>query len=269
MTVSDYPDFIDTSTINALPAPLFQHGTFSVGGGNTHTLGPAQITALGYEAIFSVSIANTSTIPFVTLQVIHTDLGSGMTVSEEDWTLAAGPTGSPCTYQITGPTKGSQVQLAFTNLDPSLSMLISHASLTNSRLYARDRAITTVYNAPPGFTGPGINNLAGIIASVNGATVSPMSSITRLFPVYSGDVWLWTDQQGVAGGSSNFIFQAAPISTYGSAPLFGTAPSGGTSSGVGTVLRLHRGHLLMTFNNQSAGSTATVNCKMIALNERI
>lgn len=269
MTVSDYPDFIAANTINALPAPLFQHGTFSVGAGNTHSLGPAQITALGYEAIFSVSVGNTATIPFVTLQVIHTDLGSGMTVSEEDWTLAAGPTGSPCTYQITGPTKGSQVQLSFTNLDPSLSMLISHASLTNSRLYARDKGITTVYNAPPGFTVPGSNNLAGIIASVNGASVAPLSSITRLFPVYSGDVWLWTDQQGAAGGSSNFMFQAAPVSLFGSAPMFGTAPSGGTPSGVGEVVRLHRGHVLMTFTNGSSSATATVNCKMIALNERI
>jgi hypothetical protein len=245
----------------------FAKTNFFVGTGGNHIAGPTMLNQPSYELQVQFSTNVAATIPFMDMTIIWNDSISGLVVAEEEWVLgAAAPFGSPNVYSIKGPTKGDQVTLNFLNLDPGFSIETTFTMLVNSRNLNRDKIYTLAYVAPPGFISPGQGGFTNVIATINGAMIPGGSNISRLFPPYAGDVWLWVDQQGNTSANSSLMLQVAPLSFFGSAPFFGAAESGGTPTGTGVITRFPRGHVLFTYANGGI-ATSTVNCKVIALDE--
>lgn len=233
--------------------------------GNT-LISPMLLNQNGYELQLKINVNPSSTVPFLDMFIMWSDSVSNQVVAEEEWVLAAGPTGSGNVYSIKGPTKGDTISFNLVNLDPTFIINAQLTLLINSRQWLRDRIYTLSYTAPPGFAIANTRGFTDVIASVDNLTVHPGTK-QILFPPYAGDVWLWVDQQGNTSANANFFLQVAPTSVFGTAAFFGANPSSGPPTGSGAVTRFPRGHVLMTYTN--GGSVdSTVNCKVIALDER-
>lgn len=274
------PDFIDFQDVqgaaNAIAAtgvPLLSNSTvqiaqatFLVPAGALVQLPILPVTQLGYELQISASIGGAATVPFVQLEMQWTDQLSNLIVADEKWGIACGSGAAVNTIVLTGPTKGSQLGVQLKNQDPAVAATVQLVMLYNSRVYARDRAIQTVTNNPPGYTYFGDKSSYGIIGTLSAITVNPGGQQVRLFPLYAGDVLFYADQAGNAAANSQLQLQVAPVSVFGTAAFWSSSPSGGVGSGTTQILRFPRAPVIMTYNNTGA-STATINAKVIALDE--
>lgn len=273
----DYIDFQDiqgaANAIAATGVPLLSNSTiqiaaatFIVPGGQLVQLPVLPVGQLGYELQISASIGNTATVPFVQLEMQWTDVLSNLIVADEKWGIPCGSGASVNTIVLTGPTKGSQLGVQLKNQDPAVVATVQIVLLYNSRTYARDRAIQTVTNNPPGYTYVGDKSSYEVIGSLSAINVNPGGNQVRLFPLYAGDVLFYADQAGNAAANSQLQLQIAPTSVFGTAAFWSASPSGGVGSGTTQILRFPRAPVIMTYNNTGA-SVATINARVIALDE--
>jgi hypothetical protein len=274
------PDFIDFQDVqgaaNAIAAtgvPLLSNSTiqvaqstFIVAGGALVQLPVLPVSQLGYELQVSASIGGAATIPFVQLEMQWTDILSNLIVSDEKWGIPCGNGAAVNTIMLTGPTKGSQLGVQLKNLDPAVLATVTIVMLYNSRTYARDRAMQTVTNNPPGYTYVGNHSAYGVVASLSAFPVNAGNAAQRLFPLYAGDVSFYCDQAGNGAANSQLELQIAPITTFDTAPLWSASPTGGVGNGITQILRFPRAPVLLTYTNTGAAQ-AIVNAKVIALDE--
>lgn len=277
MTVqTDYADFqtpgANAQAISVTGVPLLSlFGTvltsvsYFLNGGANRTFGPFTVNQIGYEIFISAKIAAAATVPFLTATLTWFDGAGSFVVGQEEWIIPCGNT-TASIITGSGPTKGAIGQLFITNLDPSAQATITNVMFQNSRVYIRDRWIENTVGDVPGFTSSGGNALAGILASLNAVTVGIGATVTRLFPLYAGDVWFYLDQGGAGAANFSFNLRPAPISFLGSGVMHSGNPSGGVGTGQGVVLRFPRAPIELQMTN-SGTVASTVNCKVVQLDE--
>lgn len=252
------------------PSTLIGSGVkqvFAISGGGNQIIPPTSLNQAGYELQVQLGINNASANPFLDMIMTWSDSVTGLVVSTEEWVLAAGPNVNNNIYMIKGPTKGDQLSMNLINLDGAHTLTATVTVAVNSRGWTRDKIYTLAFNNPPGFTSAGGRGFTNVIATLDNLSIGAGNSVSRILPIYAGDVWLWVDQQGNAAGSANLTLSLVPTSIFGTASIFGASPSGGPGSGTGIVKRFPRSHVLLTYTNGGTVSS-TVNLKVVALDER-
>ena len=274
------PDYVDFGEVqgaaNAIAVtgvPLLSNSTVQIGqqtlvipANSLFQLPILPVTQPGYELQVSVSVGGAATIPFLQMELQWTDPIFNLLVADEKWALACGNSPAVNTFVLTGPTKGNQLGIQFKNLDPAVPITMTIVALYNSRICSKDRVIQVVTNNPPGFTYAGDHSSYGVIATLSAIPVNAGGIQTRLFPLYSGDVLFYMDQQGNGAANSQLQLQVAPTSLFGTAALWSAEPTGGVGQGSSQILRFPRAPIQMVYNNSGA-STATINVKVISLDE--
>lgn len=250
----------------ALAGTLVDESSFSIPGGQSVELAAVNITQLSYEVFISGEIGNTATTPAVVVDMSWYDATSGLIVSAEEWCIPCAT--SPNTYQVagTGPTKGSQLIVTITNLDPAVAANVSFVVLTGSRVLTKDRWLATQVKNPPGLSASGTHLSSAIVGTVGNTTVVPGTPFVLLLGLYAGDVQFYMDQQGNSSANSVAQLQPWPTSRYGTASIWSGNMSGGVGFGVTALLRFPRCPTLLTYTN-SGSVNATINLRAVALDE--
>lgn len=274
---TDYADFqtpgANAQAISVTGVPLLTLAgillasqTFTIPGGGNQNTASLPITQLGYEIQLKLSIPAAATVPFVDATLMWTDNSGGNTVAQERWML---PCGSNANYIITGtgPTKGSQLVLKLSNEDPTQTATVGVIILTNSRIYRRDRWIVNTPQPVPGFTIPGGDPLREILAVIDGVNVNAGVTLTRLLPLYHGDVHVYVEEAGVAPANGSVKLQVAPTSVLGTGDMWSGQVGGGVGAGVLTFQRFPRAPTLLSYTNNGSVA-ATFTAKVIMLDDK-
>jgi hypothetical protein len=277
-TPADYPDFatpqahataisITGVPLLTLAGTLLTSQVFNIPAGGNLNSAVLPITQLGYEISLACSIPVAATIPFIDVDMVWTDPTGMITVAQEKWSLPCASTGTQ-TQIGSGPTKGAQLQLKFTNQDPAQIATVTAVVLSNSRVYSRDRWIPNGLANIPTFIGPAGDPRRETLALVDALSVGAGLTATRLLPPYHGDVMLYIDQFGNNAANSTASLSLAPSGALGSAALWSGQPNGGVGLGITTILRLPRACTLFKYVN-SGGVAAIVNLRVVMLDNRL
>lgn len=277
MTVADYPDFatpqahatavsITGVPLLTLPTELLAAQIFSIAGGGTSIPTILTFNQLGYEILIVLSVPAGATVPFADIDLVWTDTGGSNTVAEEKWVLAAGSAANYI-YTGTGPTKGNKLSFKITNLDPAQTLTATVTFLVNSRIYRRDRWVANTIVAVPTFTNGGGDPRREILFDLDAVNVNAGITITRLLPVFHGDVLFYWDSLGVALANSNASLAPVPTGTVGTAALWSGETANGVGQGQAVVLRLPRAPALFKYTN-SGTVAVTLNARAIMLDDK-
>lgn len=181
----------DVTGLSVNGVPLLR-GTTQLGNASGQTLAAlTTITLLnasainkpGFEAVFKLNLpAGVGTTPFAILVIGWQDAVTGLQVGIKQYVLTAGngPT-QFCTFYISGPCRGNQLQLQLRNMDGAQPLTYSWLFNTTSHIYATDRLLQPTYpgTGPNGYTFPAGNPSKGVLF-VSNPSLAPNTSLDRL-----------------------------------------------------------------------------------------
>lgn len=189
------------ASVNALPSgvaatgvPLLTRSTLlnqqtsvSLTIGAVSTLGPFNVSQIGYEMILS-SFQPTGVLSFFKVELQWSDSVTGAITGFERWWLVPGSAiGSPHVINGIGPTKGDRLTVIITNHANSTgSITYSYTLLQNSRVYAEDKWRTQGFSAA-GQSGPGQDVVSNVLASVTSGLAAG-AGLSRFLPLYNGTI---------------------------------------------------------------------------------
>lgn len=212
-----------TVPIGRKPSSVFTASSV-LGHGQSVTLAnQALITQPSFQLYINLEYAtNLGTIPFGMITLDWFDTASGYSEQSDTYWLPGGQLAF-CSALVTGPCRGDEVTVTLTNLDAA-QILAYNISLTQtSHIYDQARFIQTDQSAVVGFTQPGKNAQAGILASA-APSITPTNFQDRLAAAWLGTAVLVVDNVGQANGA--LVLVADPGLVTGGGMLYGTAASG-------------------------------------------
>lgn len=233
---------------------LQKNGTLAGGGSVTYT--SAAFTQPGYAAEFVLTQAiGSPTIPWVRVQLQWIDQTSGILVWEDDFILAIGANGGGNQYIGRGPTKGNQVQVKITNLEPSLGVTYALNIWQDSHVEDRHdwkQDYSGFAFSSPLFSLPNVGQNNNFLA-FSAPSINANSSVTRLLPLYVGVVDILFITPAGLTGSFTISAPTGTISAAGQAITASLSLAAATTQQyTGTLPRMNM-ILTLTNNGASAG----------------
>lgn len=215
--------FDTTVPLGIKPVNVFAVSSSLAAGGNTRLVTTLPVEQPSYQLYIAFQLpTNLGTVPFGVLKITWQDSASGYTSQVDTFILPAGQLAF-CFYLVTGPARGDVVTVDLFNLDPNQLLLYNISLTAISHLYTQARLIQTDTSAVVGFTQPGKNAQAGILAS-SSPNITPGNSQDRLAATWLGQAVLVVDNVGQANGALVLITDPGLIT--GAGMLYGTAASG-------------------------------------------
>ncbi len=212
-----------TVPIGRKPSNVFAASSVLAHGQSVTLANQALITQPSFQLYINLEYAtNLGTIPFGMITLDWFDSASGYSEQSDTYWLPGGQLAF-CSALVTGPCRGDEVTVILTNLEAA-QILAYNISLTQtSHIYDQARFIQTDSSAVVGFTQPGKNAQAGILASA-APNVTPGNSQDRLAAAWLGQAVLMVDNVGQANGA--LVTITDPGLVTGGGMLYGTAASG-------------------------------------------
>lgn len=271
--MTDFPDWTDpqaTATdvsVTGVPllrktAPLASASNVNIAAGSSiNPVSNVTINQPSYEIAFGVSLpAAAGTVPFLQILMQWFDASTGIVTDTEVFQapMGNGP-GNAIQYYMSGPARGSGLNLLFQNSDPAQIATISYIITMTSHVHVYDRFTQFGYAnvAPIGFTNPAGQPNSGVLAVIN-ATIGGNLSISRLCAVWSGSAIVTIDNGGAANSMSLTIEDPATLySTVVNAHLYKFFIAAGVESSFNIALP-HGPVLLVVANNAAGNITPTI-----------
>jgi hypothetical protein len=248
-------------TGSQLLTPAAGLGTVTATGGSFTSYGPYPISGTGYEILFSAAVnsSGTSTNPFMYVELTWKDSVTGLILGTDNWICPiSGTSGDFFPIYGRGPSKADTVTIGITNLD-GVTGNFQVTLFQNSRAYITDdwkwinnQVIPAM--TPTGYTLPSVTPDEGCLGSAN-ITVPVSSTISRLFGMFNGPIWIGYDAGGPSATNQILTLTPQPQSVYNNSKLL-VSPAAGPISGpaIGP-----RGPLQMTLQNLSAATAISAN----------
>ena len=236
MTVADFPDWqapsahaaqIATQGVPLLAGSVGVPGrTWSLAGGASSTALPVTFHKIGYEMLAKATIAAAATIPFVRLNLVWTDSGSGLEVATDTFIIPCASGGPKFIVAGRGPTKADTMTATVANLDPAQAITMELDILENGRVYPRDDwgwinqldAGLTV----PTFTLPQLPDDESVLGIVSATTIAASGSNSYLFAQREGIVACTYELTTGAPSALQIRIRGVPDSEYGGGNWLGS-----------------------------------------------
>lgn len=280
MTTPDHPDWNVAQAIAALIATgqltgaaggvplltgsnnLSQSGTVNILANSTYQTGLINLSQIGYELFVSALVDAAATQPGLQVELDWFDTVSGLQVAQDGWSLLGSNSAGGQQYMGTGPTKGNQVNIKVTNLDPAKQATVQLTLVQNSRVYVRDDWRQLTKALVPGFNLPNVDQAVGILCQ---ASPNVGSGVTgqRVIMLYAGQCKLY-----VSGTLAFDVKITAFDPAIGLSPntftIFEDKVTGATGGFISDTIALPRASCLVFFTNnggssQTLGITVSIN----------
>lgn len=263
MTVADYPDWgtpqahadrISTTGVPLLTGAVnvINDQTHVIAAGGSVTLPTATVSQIGYEIALAVLGNAGSTSPGVTIDMLWTDAGTGITVGHETWSVISGSTSGGSKFYGTGPSKANHLAITITNQDLANSVTVTTVLNENSRIYQTDDWRQENFNTPPGLT-VGAHNQQGLILVNFTGSIGIAGSAQRLLPLYAGEVVVYSRNVSATQAGAVFLRTIADPSVVASNLYENTIAASGKAT-VDTVT-LPRSQCIFDIDNNGAAAS--------------
>lgn len=186
---ADFPDFLPGVGATGQIIQVASGTATGIAAGASSSFGPFPVSGTGWElrALVQDQVSAVA-VSDAEIRLQWSDSASGVTLFEEAWDVAAGPAGSGHDISGHGPTTGNQVTLKLTNQAASAdAVTIIYRLWQTSRLYTNSDLRTRTPNGA-GWTLSSASMPEGILGNTNAAAVATGASVTRLLPLYQGQV---------------------------------------------------------------------------------
>ena len=242
MTIADFPDWQAPSAhaaqiaVQGVPLLAGSVGvpgrTWTLTGGQTLTAAAMTFHKVGYEMLVKASIGSTATLPFVRINLVWTDSGSGLEVATDTFIVPCAT--SPAKFIVAGrgPTKADTCTPTASNLDPAITASVELDVLENGRVYPRDDWgwINQLDSglAVPTFTLPTLPDDESILGIVSATTIAASGSNAYLVAQREGLVSVSYELTTGAPSALQIRIRGVPDSEYGGGNWlgsFGTPPT--------------------------------------------
>lgn len=238
---------------------VHQLSSVSLAPGATQTYGPYAAGQLGYEILLSAWAAVNTGQNDVSVEVIWSDAGTGITTGDELWWLCPGSGSGGNAHEVLGhgPTKGDQIEIILANAGNSAgNVSFAFTLLQNSRIYAADRWRTIQFKTSfltNTFADPKANLLASTSISVGSGTGN---AVTRVMPLYNGRVYASLQTASGTSDAELLILNFADQSNGGISVPSTTVFDGYTSSTgqLAAMIDLPRSQCQLQIINHNAAS---------------
>lgn len=210
------------------------------------------LTQIAFYLYIAIQAGAGATVPFTSVELQWTDTASGVAMPEDQAYIAQGST--KLVTAAYGPVAASALKVVLTNLDTHAATF-DYVLLATSSVYGQVPQVLFASSggvAVPGFTGPNVQPQAGLLSS-SALAVGAGATVTRLIPLYSGEVDSSITQQGVSSG--NFTFQMVPAASLGQFSTAVPLLSNNTLTGGGIEtdrIKLPRIPMLCSYKNSGA-----------------
>jgi hypothetical protein len=266
--MTDFPDWTDqqaaANDISVTGAPLLRKtGVLAnanpaniPAGGSINPVALVSINQPSFEIAFGINLpAGVGTVPFCQIVMQWVDASTGIVTDTEVFLASAGNgAGNGIQYYLSGPARGSSLNLLFENLDPAQIMTIGYIVAMTSHVHAYDRLTQFAYSgaAPIGFSNPAGNPNTGVLAVIN-ANIGANGTVSRLCAVWNGTVTLDIDNTGQADSISVTIEDPQALySTVALSHLYKFFVAAGAT--VTTNITLPHGPVLIVIANNAANA---------------
>jgi hypothetical protein len=224
----DYPDFqtpqAHATTISTTGVPLLRM-TNTAGSSLADVIGAAADVVIvpqfatnqpGYEVLIdSYMPASSGTLPFLLVNLLWFDSGTGMVAYRRDLVVPAGNAiANTLECYAYGPMHGDTMAVEVVNLDPAVAQTIQYSVNQTSHVYSIDEAKQYAFaaTAPNGFVNPkGV--LAANVVAATSPTIGAAASAQVLCGLYSGDVVMTVDNSSSGSPVTVLLFDPAGWAT--------------------------------------------------------